>query len=134
MFQIVQPNIVLHLIFGFLVFINFQDCGGGNKVLKNTEPSKIISGNFSGDTPKSPGFLKLEIKSDGSALFLNVVTVHLPPAEIERLETKVKENKGTICFETKPQTVEQCAVSASEREIVLKLLSDNSEIKLKRVE
>ena len=96
----------------------------------------MIAGNYSGKLPKTPGFLKLEIKEDGSVTFLNVVTVHLPPVEIERLETKLtsSNNNPALCFETKPKTVEPCFVSANEREIVVKLVSDGSEVKLKRIE
>ena len=91
----------------------------------------MISGNFSAETPKSPGFIKLEIKPDGTALLLNVAAIHLPPVELERLETKLKRaNDGALCFAEKPKTVEPCLVSADESAVVVKLVPDGTQLKL----
>lgn len=98
-----------------------------------TEQKKMISGNFSGAL-STPGFLKLEIQKDGKALFLNVVTMHLPPAEIERFESKLTQKNGKLCFAENPKTIDPCLVSASENEIVVRLSSDKKEITLKRIE
>ncbi len=99
---------------------------------KNME--KIVSGEFTADLPKTPGFVKLEIAEDGTATLLNVVTIHLPPVEIERLKTKISRTKNDqLCFETKPKTIEPCLISVAEDEIVVKLVSENVELKLTRI-
>lgn len=97
------------------------------------QEEKMISGNFSAPLP-TPGFLKLEIQKDGKVLFLNVVTVHLPPTEIERFESKITRKDGKICFAEKPKTIAPCLVSASDNEIVVKLAADGKEITLKKIE
>lgn len=99
---------------------------------KNTD--KIVLGSFTADLPKNPGFVKLEIAEDGTATLLNVVTIHLPPVEIERLKTKISRTKNDqLCFETKPKTVESCLISVAENEIVVKLISEDVELKLTRI-
>lgn len=120
------------VLFAFL--FNFQDCSK-NKVNEQEIKSgkSMISGNFTAKTKNTPGFLKLEINEDGSVKFLNVVTLHNPPAEIERLESKLIEEEGKLCFEDKPKTIGQCFVSYDDDAVTVKLDSDSSELKLKKV-
>lgn len=124
--------------FAFLFITVFstesESCSPKNAVNNaENEQKKMITGNFSGQLP-TPGFLKLEIQKDGKALFLNVVTLHLPPAEIERFESKITQKDGKYCFAENPKTVEPCFVSVSDNEIVIRLSSDKKEISLKRIE
>ena len=125
------------VLLGFAVLFNFEDCtnrssDSSENNLKNAK--RIISGNFSSELPKTPGFIKLEIKESGAATLLNVATLHLPPVELERLETKMSYQGDALCFETKPKSVEQCLVSANDQEITVKLVSDGTQLKLKKVE
>lgn len=120
-------SLILLCVLGTL---GFQDCSKTKNTM-SVENNKF-SGTFRAELPKTSGFLKLQIDADGKVLFLNVVTLHLPPAELERLETKVNFKDGKFCFETKPQTVEQCAVSADSEEIVLKMESNQIEVRLKK--
>jgi hypothetical protein len=124
------PALILSSV---MFFGNSEDCSKDTKSYsKGKKPVKI--GIFSGQTPDNPGFLKLEIKESNEVTFLNVVTLHLPPAEIEKLETKLVETTEKICFEKKPQTVEPCLYSVSENEITLKTIPGGKEVKLKRVD
>lgn len=128
---------LLTIFFGLAVLLNFEDCANrGATDAKTKETKKMIAGNYSGELPKTPGFLKLEIKEDGGVTFLNVVTVHLPPVEIERLETKLSSanDNSAPCFQTKPKTIEPCLVSANEKEIIVKLIPGGTEVRLKRIQ
>jgi hypothetical protein len=129
----IAGNYLLTIFLSFAVLLNFEDCATNAKT-KGT--MKMNAGNYSGALPKTPGFIKLEIKDGGGVTLLNVVTIHLPPVEIERLETKLSQSKDNSapCFETKPKTVEPCLVSANEQEIVVKLIPDGTEVKLKRIQ
>ncbi|MCV4732674.1 hypothetical protein OFB80_32800, partial [Escherichia coli] len=65
--------------------------------------------------------MKLDSDEKGKTLFLNIVTLHLPPTEIERLETTAKHtDKGRICFDPPPRTIEPCLVSFTDDEVVVK--------------
>ena len=95
---------------------------------------KMIVGSYSGEIPRNPGFLKLEFGENGKTLFLNIVTLHLPPTEIERLETTAKyADNGRICFDPQPRTIEPCLVSFTDDEVVVKTRPDGAEVKLKKI-
>jgi hypothetical protein len=127
------------LILSSVFFFNFPDDCGKNTNAKNTGTQnkgiKIMkSGSYSGQIPDAQGFLKLDIQENNQVTFFNVVTLHLPPAEIEKLETKLIESNGKTCFEKKPVTIEPCLSSITENEITLKTIPDGKEVKLKKVE
>lgn len=115
--------------------VESESCSAKSNTNTNTaKEEKMISGNFSGQLPNTPGFLKLEIQKDGKTLFLNVITLHLPPAEIERFNSRITDKDGKLCFENKPKTIEPCLISASDKEIIVKLVSGGTEVSLKRIE
>ena len=132
-----MTNYLTVIFLSLTVLLNFQSCGENSvNAKKQTGADKqMISGNFSAEMPKSPGFLRLEIKPDGTTLFLNVATVHLPPVELERLETKLNRGKdGALCFAEKPKTIEPCLISADERAVVVKLIPDGTQMKLEKTD
>lgn len=125
---------ILPIVAVIALFAGFQGCATQSSANGETRSESKIEGSFSGDAPKYHGFLKLDVNKNGSATFLNVVTIHLPPTEIERLKTKLKFQDNRLCFEEKPKTIEQCLTAATQNEITVKLASDGAEVKLKRIE
>jgi hypothetical protein len=135
----ISANYLTAIFLSLTVLMNFQNCGGENAANAKGETAgadkKMISGNFSAETTKSPGFVRLEIKPDGTALLLNVATIHLPPVELERLATKLTRSKdGALCFAEKPKTVEPCLASANDRAVVVKLIPDGTPLKLEKTD
>lgn len=131
----IAANYLTIVFFSLTVLMNFQNCGDSVKMKNDAAGAnnKMISGTFSAETPKNPGFIRLEIKPDGTALLLNVVTVHLPPVELERLETMLNQSKdGALCFAEKPKTVEPCLVLADARAVVVKLIPEGTLLKLEK--
>lgn len=125
---------MLKICLVFTMLFNFQDCGKKKTSMENQKDETMITGNFSANTPENPGFLKLDIKDDGSVTFLNVVTLHNPPVEIERLETSLSEQNGKLCFKDKPKTIEQCLVSTGNDSVTVKMIPGDAELVLKRIE
>ncbi len=54
------------------------------------------------------GLLQLEVKANGEGHLRQVVSLHLPPAEIESLDVKLTEKGGQLCLSPAPATVEPC--------------------------
>ena len=76
---------------------------------------EIRPGVYSGPAPDHIGFLQIELYPDGTAIFRRVVTMHLPPAE---LETK-RVSFAAKCVEPAPETIERCAVGTSSVSITI---------------
>ena len=55
------------------------------------------------------GLLQLELKAGGaSGRFRHVVSIHLPPAELETLDVKVTAKGEQLCLEPQPKVIEPC--------------------------
>ncbi len=72
-------------------------------------PPLVAPGTYNGRPPKYVGLLQLQVREDGSATFLNVVSVHLPPRELERREVRLERGAdGRVCMSPAPDAVEPC--------------------------
>lgn len=60
------------------------------------------------DTPDHPGFVQLRVEKDGAVTLLNVVTLHLPPAELERHTGRLVRKDGRTCIAPAPSSIEPC--------------------------
>lgn len=57
---------------------------------------------------ESSGFIQLEVYPDRTAIFRRVVTLHLPPAELETVRVKLVQKKNGLCLEPAPRSVAPC--------------------------
>jgi hypothetical protein len=63
---------------------------------------------YSGATGEPVGLLSLQLKPGGKAVFKQVISMHLPPAEIEVLEVAVADKGGQVCLEPAPRAIAAC--------------------------
>ncbi|MBL8957936.1 MAG: hypothetical protein JNK82_44585 [Myxococcaceae bacterium] len=55
------------------------------------------------------GLLQLELKTGGaSGKYKQVVSIHLPPAEVDVLDVKVTAKGDALCLEPQPKAIEPC--------------------------
>ena len=65
---------------------------------------------YSAATREPHGLVQLELGEGDRAVFRQVVSIHLPPAEVERLEVKVSRKGEQLCLTPKPKAVDACLV------------------------
>ena len=98
------------------------------------EPSGVPAGLYSGRTP-SPGLLQLEVKEGDRVELVHLVTLHLPPAELERHSARlVRGESGQPCLEPPPRTVKPCLERGKGEALVLTLQPEETQVHLQRVE
>ena len=69
----------------------------------------VAPGTYNGRPPHYVGLLQLSVRPDGTATFLNVVSVHLPPVELERREVRLERGaEGQVCMRPPPEALEPC--------------------------
>lgn len=72
-------------------------------------PPLVAPGTYNGRPPRHVGLLQLKVREDGGATFLHVVSVHLPPRELERREVRLERGAdGRVCLSPAPEAVEPC--------------------------
>ena len=91
----------------------------------------LKDGLYSGTIPTRPGLVQLELKANKAHL-VNVVTVHLPPAEIEASDFAVKVTEKTVCLSPAPVTVEPC-LERKGQTLLARLASDKTVVTLEWV-
>ncbi len=70
---------------------------------------RVEPGTYNGRPPRHVGLLQLNVREDGSAIFLHVVSNHLPPVELERLEVRLEPGAdGSLCMSPSPVALEPC--------------------------
>lgn len=75
------------------------------------QPAKplVAPGIYNGRPPHHVGLLQLKVREDGTATLLHVVSVHLPPVELERREVRLERGpEGRICLSPEPEALEPC--------------------------
>jgi hypothetical protein len=90
----------------------------------------LAPGHYSAETKKYVGFVSLEARKDGSATFLNVVSAHLPPVELERAEVKLTKQAGKICLSPAPKTIEPCLTLKTKTQLEATVKEDGSTLLL----
>lgn len=93
----------------------------------------LLPGLYSARKTKGVGLIQLEVRPNGSATLRNVVSVHLPPVEVESVSVKLVWVKGKLCMRPAPQTVHPCFTVNSDGDVALKTLPDNDAVILKKV-
>lgn len=88
----------------------------------------LLPGVYSGPAPDHVGSLILEVYPDQSAIFRRVVSIHLPPAELETKRVQIKSS----CFDPAPSTIERCAVATSSATITVVNKPGGQKVVLKR--
>jgi hypothetical protein len=97
------------------------------------EPSGVPAGLDSGATP-APGLLQLEVKEEGRVELVNRVTLHLPPAQLERhAARRVRGESGRRCLKPPPRTVRPCLEPGEDEALVLTLQPEGTRVRLQRV-
>ena len=87
-------------------------------------------GRYGADTT-DPGFVQLVVEKDGTVTFLHVVTLHLPPFELERHAARlVRGPKGSWCMEPAPKDALPCLTQARNGKWLLTLKQGNTVLTL----
>src|SRR4051812_15561199 len=86
-------------------------------------PDAPAPGYYNADTPHHPGFIQLHVEKDGQVTFLHVVTIHLPPYELERHKARLVKKEGKLCMEPAPHDVAPCLSRDKDGQWQLALLS-----------
>ena len=88
-------------------------------------------------TPGPPPLLlplQLEVKEEGRVELVNLVTLHLPPAELERhAARRVRGESGRRCLKPPPRTVRPCLEPGEDEALVLTLQPEGTRVRLQRV-
>jgi hypothetical protein len=61
---------------------------------------------YSAATTEPHGLLQLELKAGGKGRFKQVVSIHLPPAEVEVLDVTVDDKGQDVCLTPKPKALD----------------------------
>lgn len=97
-------------------------------------PVLVAPGTYNGRPPKHVGLLQLKVREDGSATFLHVVSVHLPPQELERREVKLERGPdGRVCMSPAPQAVEPCVALEQGGALTVKTRDEGTAVLLEPV-
>lgn len=67
----------------------------------------LPDGYYSGSLPDRPAFLQLRV-TGATGVFKQVITVHLPPAEVESVEVKLVVTASRVCLSPAPRSIEPC--------------------------
>lgn len=99
-------------------------------------PVLVEPGTYNGRPPRHVGLLQLDIRRDGSATFLHVVSNHLPPVELERLEVRLEPGaNGRFCMSPAPTALEPCLQREAEGALTVLARDANNaprEVRLER--
>ncbi|QRN97491.1 hypothetical protein JRI60_52680 [Archangium violaceum] len=95
---------------------------------------EVEPGTYNGRPERYVGLLQLQVGEDGKATFLNVVSAHLPPVELERREVRLEPGpEGRLCMEPAPDSVEKCLTRAGDGALVVVTRPEGHSIRLERV-
>lgn len=89
----------------------------------------LAPGLYSGPTHRPHGLLQLEVGADGKGHFRRVVSIHLPPAEIENKDVTLTITKETVCLAPAPSQIEKC-LKRTPKGLVAKLIDEGVEVLL----
>ena len=89
----------------------------------------LAPGLYSGATHEPHGLLQLEVRGDGKGHFRRVVSIHLPPAEIEKKDVTLTVTKDTVCLAPAPSQIEKC-LKRTPKGLVAKLIDEGVEVLL----
>ncbi len=71
---------------------------------------------YSAATSEPHGLVQLELaEAAGTGHFRQVISIHLPPAEIENVDVKVTAKGDTLCLDPKPRAIEACVVKKGDK-------------------
>lgn len=97
-------------------------------------PPLVAPGTYNGRPPKYVGLLQLTVREDGTGTFLNVVSVHLPPRELERLEVRLEQGAdGRVCMSPAPAAVEPCLAREQGGALTVKTKDEGTAVVLEPV-
>lgn len=66
-------------------------------------------------TPQPHGLLTLELRPGGRCTFKQVVSIHLPPAEVEVLDATFTEKGDELCLAPKPKALDQACLRRTDK-------------------
>lgn len=89
----------------------------------------LAPGLYSGATRQPHGLVQLEVGADGKGHFRRVISIHLPPAEIENKDVAVTVTKETVCLAPPPSSIEKC-LKRTPKGLVAVLTDDATEVLL----
>lgn len=84
-------------------------------------------GVYSAPAPDHVGSLIVELYPDRTAIVRRVVSVHLPPAELETLRVAI-DREG--CWAPAPRTLDRCLIEQRARELVVVSLPGKEKVTL----
>ena len=89
----------------------------------------LAPGLYTGATRQPHGLVQLEIGANGKGHFRRVISIHLPPAEIENRDVTLTVTKETVCLAPAPTAIEKC-LKRTPKGLVAVLTDDNTEVLL----
>jgi hypothetical protein len=126
---------VLVLSLGIVGLVGVQGGAIGKKHKENGKVSsaKPVVGRFSGAPTSYIGRLILEIAEDGSYSFLNLVTMHLPPVELENRHGQVTFSGDKGCLLPAPEAIEPCFTAQGPDMLQVVQKRDGKQVTLRRI-
>ncbi len=104
----------------------------GKKEGKVSE-AKPITGRFSGAPSGYVGRLILDLSEDGTYTLINLVSMHLPPQELENRRGKVTWKGAQGCLLPVPEAIEPCFTAQGRDVIQVIQRQGNQPITLQRI-
>jgi hypothetical protein len=89
----------------------------------------LTPGLYSGATRQPHGLIQLEVGANGKGRFRQVISIHLPPAEIESIDVTLTVTKDTVCLSPAPGAIEKC-LRRTKDGLVAVLSENNAELLL----
>ena len=95
----------------------------------------IKPGIYSGHPSNYAGLIQLEVRKNGeNAVFRNIISIHLPPAEIENIEVMLnKDEQGRCYLSPSPSTIEPIIFEISNDSIVVVQKDNRTKVILERL-
>lgn len=89
----------------------------------------LTPGLYSGATRQPHGLIQLEVGASGQGHFRQVISIHLPPAEIESKDVTLTITRDSVCLSPVPDAIERC-LRRTKDGLVATLTEDKSELLL----
>ena len=68
----------------------------------------LTPGLYTAATTAPHGLVQLEVRANDKGHVRRVISIHLPPAEIENLEVALTVTNEAVCLEPAPSAIEKC--------------------------
>ncbi|WP_257457750.1 hypothetical protein [Archangium lipolyticum] len=108
--------------------------GGAGCARSRAAGPQVEPGTYNGRPERYVGLLQLQVREDGKGTFLNVVSAHLPPVELERREVRLEPGpEGRLCMEPAPDSVEKCLTRTGDGALVVVTRPEGHSIRLERM-